>query len=65
VFAYRRAGGGESVLCVFNMGREPTSFDLPDGVEIETPASELGFPSALAGRTVVLPPEAAFIATIK
>jgi alpha-glucosidase len=65
VFAYRRAGGGESVLCVFNMGREPASFDLPDGVEIETPASELGFPSALAGRTVVLPPEAAFIATIK
>ncbi|MDI4657153.1 alpha-glucosidase [Xanthobacter autotrophicus] len=53
VIAFRRDFGGEALLCVFNLGPEPATLELPDGLVAE-PIGDLGFAGTIRNATVRL-----------
>ena len=53
VIAFRRDFDGEALLCVFNLGPDPATLELPDGLSA-TPVADLGFAGTISNRTVRL-----------
>ncbi|MEO5374693.1 MAG: alpha-glucosidase family protein [Alphaproteobacteria bacterium] len=55
ILAFERQGGGERLVCVFNLGDRPASFDLPFAAQPVGPDGP-GLSGVVDGRTVRLPP---------
>ena len=65
VLAFTRDGGGEKILCVFNLGKtDEARFALPDGLSIAGDILSLAG-AASSGGAVALPPRGAYLARVE
>jgi len=64
VIAFRRDFEGAAMLCVFNLSREPATFDLPAGLLAET-IKDLGFAGKIENGRVSLGGQEAFFARLR
>jgi alpha-glucosidase len=63
VLAFLRTEGNEQVLCVFNFGPKPDTFDLPEAMTVEALDGH-GHDGRLDGRTVRLDNKDAFFGRV-
>jgi alpha-glucosidase len=64
MLAFVRATEGQRILCVFNFAVAEASWKLPDTFADFTRLATLDFGERLDGRTLTLPPYAAFFARL-
>lgn len=55
VLAFERAGRGERLICIFNLGRQHIEFTLPFAISRATGGGDVGLAAVLDGPTVRLP----------
>ena len=63
VLAFSRKLGGQTLLCVFNLGAQPTRFELPTGLALE-PLDGHGFTGRLQKGRLALPAYGAYFGNV-